>query len=99
VQYSFYVESNDPKKVDFYQPICEKLAIDFTEFSEKFSSEEMKYSTQMDFAQNRQWKVSGFPAVIYRKKDQLSYVARGYSDYESMKETLESIVKDDEPVN
>ena len=94
VQHSFYVESNDPATIPFYESICEKLAIDFSEFSNMFSSEEMRYATQMDFAQNRQWGVSGFPSVIYRKKDQLSFIARGYSDYETMKATLEAIVKD-----
>ena len=91
VQYSFYVESNDPKNVAFYQPICEKLGIDFTEFSEKFSSEEMRYATHLDFAQSRQLGASGFPSVMYRKKDKVHFIARGYSDYENMKETLEAI--------
>jgi putative protein-disulfide isomerase len=94
VQHSFYVESNDPKEVAFYEPICKKLAINFTEFSQKFSSNEIKDATQKDFAQNRQWGVSGFPSVVYRKKDQLYFIARGYSTYETMKEALETIAKD-----
>lgn len=92
VQHSFYVESNDPKEVAFYQPICKKLAINFTDFSQKFSSQEMKDATQKDFGQNRQLGVSGFPTVIYRKKDQIYFIARGYSNYETMKEALETIL-------
>lgn len=94
VQYSFYVESNDPKQVSFYQPICEKLGINFTEFSQKFSSKEMREATLKDFTQSRQWGVNGFPSVIYRKNDQLNLIASGYSNYEAMKERLEAIDKD-----
>jgi putative protein-disulfide isomerase len=91
VQYSFYVESNDPKQIEFYQPICEKLAINFKAFSQKFSSKEMRDATQKDFAQSRQMGVNGFPSVIYRKKDQLYSIASGYDNYETMKEALEAI--------
>jgi len=93
VQHSFYVESKDPKQLEFYQTICQKLGIDYADFSQQFSSEEMKDATQKDFSQNRQWGVSGFPSVIYRKKDQLYFISRGYSDYESMKQALEAIAK------
>jgi putative protein-disulfide isomerase len=91
LQHSFYVESNDPKDLETYESICKKLELDFTKFSKLFLTDEMKYATQMDFAQNRQWGVTGFPAVIYRKKDELTYIAKGYSDYESMKEILDKI--------
>jgi putative protein-disulfide isomerase len=94
IQHSFYVESNDPKQIEFYQPICEKLAINFKAFSQKFSSKEMREATQEDFAQSRQMGVSGFPSVIYRKKDQLYVIANGYSNYETMKEAIEAIEKD-----
>lgn len=94
VQHSFYVKSNDPKQPTFYRDICEKLDIDFKAFATKFLSAEMKAATQQDFKQNRQWGVSGFPAVLYRKNDQLYYIARGFSTYETMKETLENIKKD-----
>ena len=90
-QHYFYVESQDPKQVTFYKPICEKLGIDFAEFSEKFALAEMKQTTYQDFQQSRQWGVSGFPTVLYRKKDQLHFLGRGYTDYTSMKERLEKI--------
>ena len=93
VQSSFYVESNDPNQIEFYQPICKKLDINFEEFSQKFSSKEMRDATMKDFAQSKELGVSGFPSVIYRKKDQVSFISRGYSNYETMKEALEAINK------
>ncbi len=91
VQSSFYVDSNDPKLVEFYEPICKKLDLDFTEFAEKFASQEMKDATTQDFGQSRQWGVTGFPSVIYRKKDKLYIIAQGFSSYEIMKEAIEEI--------
>jgi len=91
VQHSFYVESNDPKLVEFYKPICEELEINYSKFSQEFSSQEMKEATRQDFTQSRQWGVSGFPSVIYRKNDQLHSIANGYSTYEKMKDALEAI--------
>ncbi len=93
VQHSFYVKSKDPAQLSFYQSICQKLDIDFKEFSQKFTSKEMSEATRKDFGLSRQWGVSGFPAVIYRKKDQLYFIAKGYSNYESMKEALEAVAK------
>jgi len=90
-QHSFYVESNDPKELVFYEPICKKLGIDFTNFSQKFISQEMKEATQKDFAKSRSIGASGFPSVIYRKKDTIQFITRGYATYESMKASLEAM--------
>ncbi|MCI5057615.1 MAG: DsbA family protein [Flavobacteriales bacterium] len=92
-QYYFYVESKDPKELTFYEPICEKLKIDFNIFKEQFSSEEMKNNTHGDFSQSRQLGVSGFPSVLFRKEDQLHFLARGYASYKAMKERLETLNK------
>lgn len=90
-QHYFYVASQDPKQVAFYQPICEKLDIDFAAFSKKFASDAMKQATLQDFRQSRQWGVNGFPAVLFRVKDQLHYLGRGYADYVAMRARLEAI--------
>ncbi len=91
VQHHFYVQSNDPKEVDFYRPICDELSIDFEAFAGKFTSPEMKEATQQDFGKSRQWGVSGFPTVIYRKDDQLYAIARGYAEFAEMKDRLRAI--------
>jgi putative protein-disulfide isomerase len=91
VQHAFYMQSKDPKQVEFYQPICAQLNLDYTAFAQQFATDEMKYATQQDFAQNRQWGVTGFPAVIYRNKNELSYIAKGYSDFDRMKGVLDAL--------
>ncbi|WP_052184104.1 DsbA family protein [Psychroserpens sp. Hel_I_66] len=88
VQYYFYAESKDPKQLDFYKPICEKLDIDFTAFSEKFTSQTMKDATRADFIKTRELGVNGFPSIVYRKKDKFYTIARGYTEFDDIKKTI-----------
>ncbi|MEL7120046.1 MAG: DsbA family protein [Bacteroidota bacterium] len=92
VQHHFYVQNQDPNRVDFYEPICKKLELDFGEFKTLFESVEIKKRTQSEFAINRQWGVRGYPTVLLRKQDQLHLLARGYSSSKKMWERLEDVV-------
>jgi len=51
----------------------------------------MKQATNQDFRQSRQWGVRGFPTVLFRKKDQLYMIGRGYTEYETMKAQLKKL--------
>ncbi|WP_179315260.1 DsbA family protein [Winogradskyella undariae] len=91
VQYYFYVESKDPKQLDFYKVICEKLDIDYQTFSDTFNSESMKVATQNDFIKSRELGVRGFPSIIYRHKDQLYTIASGYTEFEDLKAVIQKL--------
>lgn len=91
-QHYFYVRNEDPKRVDFYRPICKELGLDFERFSQLFASDEMKAATRNDFALNRQWGVKGYPTVIVRKGDQLSVIARGFASFDEMWARVKAIV-------
>lgn len=91
VQHHFYVKNNDPNQAEFYQPICEKLEIDYTAFQEFFNSPAAKELTQKDFATNRQWGIRGYPSVVVRKGDQLHLIASGFASFEDLKKRLEEI--------
>ncbi|MDB2385289.1 DsbA family protein [Polaribacter sp.] len=93
VQYYFYAKSKDPKELEFYKVICEKLNINFKDFSEKFTSDAMKTATQADFTKSRELGVRGFPTIIYRQKDKLYTIARGYADFEALKNLILEIRK------
>lgn len=84
IQHHFYVKNNDPAETSFYAPICEELGLDFARFSELFTSDAIRTETLRDFQTNRQWGVSGYPTVIYRKGDKLFAIARGYAEFEQM---------------
>jgi len=99
VQHHFYVQSHDPNQVEFYRPICDQLEINFTQFADKFASDDMRSATQKDFGQSRQWGVSGFPTVLYRKDDQLFAIARGYAEFGEMKTRLNLFSRNSGKVN
>ncbi len=92
-QHHFYVLNKDPNVAAFYEPICKELNLDFVRFSELFSSEEMLNATMKDFQLNRQWGVRGYPTVIFRKGEQLYAIARGFSTFEQMWDSVEELVK------
>jgi putative protein-disulfide isomerase len=91
VQHYFYVKNEDPKELSFYQPICEELGLDFQQFSELFESEAIKKATMAEFQLNRQWGIRGYPTVLIRKGEQLYAIARGFSTYEQMWQSVEEI--------
>jgi putative protein-disulfide isomerase len=93
VQHYFYVQNQDPKEVDFYQPICATLGIDFQAFSDLFSSPETMAATQAEFQMNRQWGVTGYPTVVVRKDEKFLVVAQGYATFEQMWARVEAILQ------
>jgi len=94
-QHYFYVKNKDPKNISFYEPICEKLNIDFALFSEQFNSESMRYATRQDFMLSSSWEVRGFPSVIYKRDGKLNLIARGYSSFDTMIAIIEKIDKEE----
>ena len=88
VQHYFYVKSQDPSDVEFYKPICEQLSMDYDQFAEMFSSDEMKYATAQDFAQSRQWGIRAFPTVVYWKDKKLRLIAQGYASFEMLRDRV-----------
>jgi putative protein-disulfide isomerase len=51
----------------------------------------MKSATLADFHRSRSWGVTGFPTVIFRKKDQLFAIARGYATFDQMWNAVEQL--------
>ncbi|MFY0687954.1 MAG: DsbA family protein [Cyclobacteriaceae bacterium] len=92
VQYKFYAQSEDPNELSFYQSICDQLAIPFEAFSEKFESQDAVNKTHEEFMLNRNWGVTGYPTVLVEKEKKLYVVARGYSEFETMKSLIDQII-------
>lgn len=93
-QHHFYVKNDDPGAVEFYRPICAALGLDFARFSELFESDAIKKATLADFQTSRQWGVTGYPTVIFRKGAKLYAVARGYAEFEQMWGAVEELVQE-----
>lgn len=94
IQHHFYVKNRDPKEVGFYEPICEELLLDFTAFTALFNSSEIVEETRQDFQLNRQWGVSGYPTVIFRKDEQFYAIARGYAEFDQMWDMVTELSKE-----
>ena len=91
IQKKFYIDSEDPNEVAFYESLCLEFEIPFAEFKIKFGSKEMKEKTHKEFVLNREWGVTGYPSVLVKRGDQLEYIARGYSSFNQMKNLLEQL--------
>lgn len=89
IQQKFYVHSQDPNTVDFYESICEQFNVDYAAFKMRFESDEVRMETIEEFNLNRQWGVTGFPAVILNHNNRLISIVRGFSTFPEMKNRVE----------
>ncbi|MEM8523411.1 MAG: DsbA family protein [Bacteroidota bacterium] len=91
VQRRFYVYNEDPKDVNFYQPICKEFSIDFDAFAKIFQDQATIKATHEEFVLNRSWGVRGYPSIVVKTEDQMYLVANGYATFEQMKSRVEAI--------
>lgn len=89
IQHKFYAEAKDPTEIGFYESICLKNEIDFTDFIELFVSEEVKNLTHREFIMNREWGVTDFPTIIFQQEDDLYAIAKGFTSFEALKTQIE----------
>lgn len=94
VQRKFYVDSENPGDLRYYQSICEKFDIDFPTFSSRFEDEEVRYETRNEFMLNRQWGVQGYPTIVLLHKDQLFLIAHGFATFDQMNQQIEKTIKE-----
>jgi len=92
IQKGFYVQSKDPKQVAFYEPICEELGMDYSDFSSKFKSLQAKENTIGHFQRSAQLEVRSFPTVLLEHNGKLHGIARGYSTFEEMRERIDAVL-------
>ncbi|MEO1050140.1 MAG: DsbA family protein [Bacteroidota bacterium] len=92
IKKKFYVASEDPTQIEFYESICQAFNISFSEFTEKFESEAIKKATYDEFVMNRGWGISGYPTVLLKKGEQMYRVTYGYATFDIMKEQIDHIL-------
>lgn len=88
VQRGFYLGNRDPKDVNFYQPICKDLELDFDTFSKLFDSTEMKRKTNEHFERSAQLGARSFPTIILLRNGKYELVASGYATADKMIATI-----------
>lgn len=92
IQRHFYVNSQDPNEITFYEEICKEHQVDFNDFKSRFESDEVKMETKDEFNLNRKWGIQGYPAVALLHNDKLYSVARGFATFEEMKNQVEYLI-------
>lgn len=95
LQKAIYYDGIEPANESAYPPLAEKFGINADKFAEKMNSEEISEKARLDFALSSQLQVNGFPTVFYTKdSSELFMIARGYTDYGTLKERLEKAISD-----
>jgi putative protein-disulfide isomerase len=95
LQHALYGEGRDLTDNEAYRHLLEKYEIPADEFYAKLNSEEYKEIAYRDFALVKQLQVTGFPAVLLQADETKFYLlARGYTDYETMKGRMEKVTQE-----
>jgi putative protein-disulfide isomerase len=95
LEFALHFEGRDLTDDEAYRLLLEKYNISEEEFYEKLQDEEYKERAHYEFALCKQLKVSGFPVVFIQLSDSKFYmVAQGYTDYETLNERIENVLKE-----
>jgi putative protein-disulfide isomerase len=95
LQYALQFEGRDLTDDEAYRLLLDKYNIPAEEFYEKLHDEEYKEQAYYEFEVCRHLNVTGFPAVFIQLSDTKFYkVAEGYTDYETLNERVENVLKE-----
>jgi putative protein-disulfide isomerase len=93
LQYALHYEGRDLTDDEAYLHLLEKYSIQPEIFYEKLGSEEYKEMAYYEFSLMKQLQVTGYPCVFIQTGDlKFNMVARGYTDYETLKERIDKVV-------
>lgn len=93
IQTCLYAEGKDLTKIETYLPLLNSFQLDESDFVDKMNREEYEDKARYDFALVKQLKVEGFPRVFIQANNQQFYMAaKGYTDYQTLKNRIENIL-------
>jgi putative protein-disulfide isomerase len=93
LQHALFEEGRDLTDNEAYRHLLEKYSIHPEIFYEKLTSTDQKENAYYEFALAKQLQVTGFPCVFVQTSDtKFNLVARGYTDYESLKTRIENVL-------
>jgi putative protein-disulfide isomerase len=94
LQYALNFEGRDLTDNEAYRHLLDKYSIQPEIFYERLQGEEYKEKAYYEFSLVKQLQVTGYPAVFLQANDSKFYlVARGYTDYDSLKERIDNVLK------
>lgn len=93
LQHALNYEGRDLTDHEAYHHLLEKYSIQPEVFYERLNSEEYKEKAYYEFSLVKQLQVAGFPCVFIQTGElKFHMVARGYTDYETVKLRIEKIL-------
>lgn len=94
LQYALNYEGRDLDDDEAYRHLLDKYNIQPEAFYNKLSDAEYKEMAYYEFALMKQLQVTGYPTVFVQTGEtKFMMVARGYTDYEDVKERIENVLK------
>lgn len=95
LQYALHYEGRDLTDDAAYLHLLEKYSIQPEIFFEKLASEQCKEMAYYEFSLMQQLQVTGYPCVFIQTGDlKFVMVARGYTDYETLKGRIEKVLEE-----
>lgn len=93
LQYALNYEGRDLTDDEAYRHLLDKYSIQPEVFYERLHSEEYKEKAYYEFALVKQLQVTGFPCVFIQTGEvKFHMVARGFTDYEAVKERIDKVI-------
>ncbi|WP_430233559.1 DsbA family protein [Nitrosomonas communis] len=89
IQHAFYVEQIDVTQLQTLIQLATDVGISAESFSQVFTSDAAKQTTQDHFRQAIQWGIRGFPTVIGQDVAGLHLLTNGYCTIETMGQRID----------
>lgn len=94
LQKAIYFDGIAPTDPEALAKVASGFGIDRDYFLKAMDTDEAGHKAAQEFALVENWGVSGFPAVVLDRGDQLFLAAKGYTPYEQFSQTVDNIMKE-----
>jgi putative protein-disulfide isomerase len=94
LQKAIYFDGIPPTDHSALARVAAGFGIDTTYFLKAMDTDEAGHKAAEEFALVENWGITGFPAVVLDRGDQLFLAGRGYTPFEQFSSTVENILKD-----
>jgi putative protein-disulfide isomerase len=100
LHYALNYDGRDLTDDEAYRHLLEKYSIRPEIFYERLQSDEYKEKAYYEFSLVKQLQVTGYPAVLIQTGELKFYlIASGFTDYDTLKATIENVLKENTQPN
>ncbi len=88
IQHAYYQQARNPSEPTTLTELAEEIGLDKEAFRHRLNSAAVEQQFQAEMALKDRWMVSGFPALLLEKDDELYILSSGYSSWEKLEKRL-----------